>query len=210
MPKSKSKRKTAAASSGKGLSMGAGAAGSGRLNLLLAGLAVVALAAGGWWWWQNQTAEARFMDLAAAGQAALSGVVEEANQGNRHLEAGETHVYAEDFPTSGPHAKTPADTGFYGPGEAPPKIQLVHALEHGHVIAYYDTPGAEALDHLKDWAAHYGGHWDGMLAVPAPRLGSTVVMAAWRKRLDLDPFDPAAAAAFIDAYRGRGPENPVR
>ena len=35
-------------------------------------------------------------------------------------------------------------------------------------------------------------------------------MTAWRKRLRLKTFDASAAAAFIDAYRGRGPENPVR
>ena len=41
-------------------------------------------------------------------------------------------------------------------------------------------------------------------------LGQSVVLTAWAKRLDLDRFDPAPAAAFIDGYRGRGPENPVR
>ena len=34
--------------------------------------------------------------------------------------------------------------------------------------------------------------------------------AAWRRTLTLDPFDGDAGAAFIDAYRGRGPEHPVR
>ena len=28
--------------------------------------------------------------------------------------------------------------------------------------------------------------------------------------LKQDTFDAAGAAAFIDAYRGRGPENPMR
>jgi hypothetical protein len=37
-----------------------------------------------------------------------------------------------------------------------------------------------------------------------------VVLTAWRKILKLDTFEPASAAAFVDAYRGRGPENKVR
>jgi hypothetical protein len=37
-----------------------------------------------------------------------------------------------------------------------------------------------------------------------------VVLTAWRKILKLDSFEPAAAAAFIDTYRGRGPEKRVR
>jgi hypothetical protein len=35
-------------------------------------------------------------------------------------------------------------------------------------------------------------------------------LTAWTKKLSLVQFDEAAAAAFIDAFRGRGLENPVR
>ena len=52
--------------------------------------------------------------------------------------------------------------------------------------------------------------WDGLIASPSPGLGSAVLLNAWTKSLKLEPFDPIAAAAFIDTYRGRGPENPVR
>lgn len=45
---------------------------------------------------------------------------------------------------------------------------------------------------------------------PRPGLGETIILAAWRRTLTLDPFDGDAAAAFIDAYRGRGPEHLVR
>ena len=41
-------------------------------------------------------------------------------------------------------------------------------------------------------------------------LGKSVVLTAWRKILKLDSFEPAAAAAFVDTYRGRGPEKRVR
>ncbi len=41
-------------------------------------------------------------------------------------------------------------------------------------------------------------------------LGSDLVLTAWTKRLRLASFDAPLAAAFVDAYRGRGPEHPVR
>ena len=88
--------------------------------------------------------------------------------------------------------------------------RVVHALEHGHVVVYYDAPGDDVIDTLKDWTRLFGGHWDGLVVVPHRELGQRVVMTAWRKRLDLDSFDAPTAARFIDAYRGRGPERPVR
>jgi hypothetical protein len=102
----------------------------------------------------------------------------------------------------------PIDPGFYTGRQRP--TQLVHSVEHGHIVIYYDAPGADTMSTLKDWTALFGGHWDGVVAVPSSGLGKAVVLTAWRKILKLDSFEPAAAAAFIDTYRGRGPEKRVR
>ena len=75
---------------------------------------------------------------------------------------------------------------------------------------YYDRPGPDAISTLEDWTSLYTGHWDGVIATPSPGLGKAVVLTAWRKKFELERFAPAASAAFIDAFRGRGPENPVR
>ena len=91
-----------------------------------------------------------------------------------------------------------------------PASQLVHAVEHGHIVIYYERPGADALETLANWTALYDGNWDGVVATSMPGLGKKVVLTAWAKRLSLSRFDAAAAAAFIDEYRGRGPENLVR
>ena len=88
--------------------------------------------------------------------------------------------------------------------------RLVHALEHGSVVIYYDTPGDEVMAMIKDWVELYPDRWEGIVGTPLPGLGSTVVLSAWTKALRLDPFEPTVAAAFVDAYRGRGPENPMR
>lgn len=88
--------------------------------------------------------------------------------------------------------------------------QLVHSLEHGNIVVYYDEPTPEAEQALKSWAEQFSGPWDGIVAVPKSGLGESLVLTAWTKKLVQPSFDAAAAASFIDAYRGRGPENPVR
>ena len=50
----------------------------------------------------------------------------------------------------------------------------------------------------------------GIRAIRRPGLEASVILTAWTRVLTLDGFDRDAAAAFIDAYRGRGPEHPVR
>lgn len=178
------------------------------INIILGVIALVAAVAGGLYLWQGVQTGNDFEALAAKGQDALARVETTANGGGGHLSPGQGHSYGEAFPTSGIHGRTPTNPGFYDKGQAP--TQLVHAIEHGHIVIYYENPGEEALGLLKDWASLYGGNWDGVVATPTSGLGPNVVLTAWRKILRLDKFDPAAAAAFIDEFRGRGPENPVR
>ncbi len=213
MPKSRRRKGAKKRAGGSGLH-GAGtiypAAKRRRDIALFAAVVVIAAGVGGYFLWRYLADASEFDALASEGRAALQRVESFASAPNStvHLQPGEVHSYGEAFPTSGPHHRTPTDPGFYD--ESQPAIQLVHALEHGHVVIYYEEPGTEAMKHLEAWAGLFGGHWDGVVVTPKSGLGPKVVLTAWRKRLDLDPFDAAAAAAFVDAYRGRGPENPVR
>jgi hypothetical protein len=207
MAKSKSRRETKK-NSAKAVNWGGQAAGSSRRIDLAVGLAVLAmLIAGGLYWWGNFQSAGDFETLAAQGQAALQRV-KTTPGGGGHLEPGQTQVYAQRFPTSGRHDPVPLDPGFYE--QTQPATKLVHSIEHGHIVIYFDSPGAEAVQHLRDWTALYSGHWDGVIATPAAGLRKVVVLTAWHNSLRLTEFDPAAAAAFIDKFRGRGPENPVR
>ena len=78
------------------------------------------------------------------------------------------------------------------------------------VVIYYDAPTMAVAETLDNWADLFGAPWSGVVMAPKPGLGEIIILAAWRKTLTLDLFDGDAAAAFIDAYRGRGPEHPVR
>jgi hypothetical protein len=208
MPKSRTRKKSAKGKT-KSIDWGVPATkGSGRINLVLGAVALAALVAGGAYFWQLQQTGSAFDALIAEGQPALARVETTADRGGGHLQPGQGHSYDTAFPTSGIHDLVPLDPGFYTEPQRP--TQLVHSAEHGHIVIYYEDPGAEAIAMLKDWASLFGGNWSGVVAVPTSGLGKAVVLTAWRKILKLDAFEPASAAAFVDAYRGRGPENKVR
>lgn len=211
MPKSKSRSKKRRRSAGKGDIPWGGAYPTKKRRRDIAIVAVVLIViggGGGFAWWQSQRAEAAFLTLAAEGQSALARVRTMASAGGGHLNPGQTQIYESRMPTSGIHDRRWIKPGMYDRPQRP--TQLVHAVEHGNVVIYTERPAAGVLETLDGWADLYGGQWNGIVVTTLSGLGETVVLTAWRKRLDLSPFDPAAAAAFIDAYRGRGPENPVR
>ena len=179
-----------------------------RNRAVIAALLAILLFAGGFYWWQSPSGDAEFMALADRGRAALRQVNTDPSDGTVHLAPGQSYRYRSSFPTSGPHDPRWTQAGFHATPQ--PATQLVHALEHGNVVIYYDAPAPEAVDTLKRWARLYRGQWDGVVVTSNSGLGEAIVLTAWNKRLRLARFEPQAAAAFVDAYRGRGPENPVR
>lgn len=209
MPRSKAKRKRAAAPATPVAWGGSVKRRSDRwwnygLGMVVVGV-ILAIAL---WWWQSYRVEHAFLARASAGEEALAAVETMPSEGRAHLEPGQSYAYGSRFPTSGPHAPVPTDPGVYR--EPQPRTELVHALEHGNIVVYYDDPDPAALRTLERWADLYDDEWSGLVVVPEERLGERIVLTAWTRRLELDAFAPEAAAAFIDAYRGRGPEHPVR
>jgi hypothetical protein len=83
-------------------------------------------------------------------------------------------------------------------------------MEHGHIVIFYGDVGDDNLAVIEEWASSWRGNWDGVVAVPRPDLGTGVDLATWTHHIRMESFDAATAAAFMDRYRGRGPENPVR
>ncbi|HYS43379.1 MAG TPA: DUF3105 domain-containing protein [Geobacteraceae bacterium] len=127
------------------------------------------------------------------------------DEGRWHMEPGERWEYRSAPPTSGPHDPKWVRPGFYRKIQPPEK--LVHSLEHGDVVIYYDRPAPDVRATLQKWAQRHPGKWDGVIVAPLPGLGQGIVLTAWRKLLRLDPFDAARAQAFLDAFRGHGPES---
>lgn len=163
----------------------------------------------GFFWWQGQQSAGGFEALAAQGKPGLQArVLTHADAGRGHINMGTPVQYATDPPHLWVHWPNWTNPGFYERPE--PKEKLVHALEHGNVVIYYDQPSAEVLNLIRSWQRRFTGQWDGLVVTPKQGLGQTIELTAWNKLLRLETWDPALAAAFVDAYRVRGPENPVR
>ena len=77
----------------------------------------------------------------AASAASCDAETEEAASGTSdHRQDGERVDYASAPPTSGPHYQVPAPFSrkFYAPDDSPEIERLVHNLEHGYTILWYD------------------------------------------------------------------------
>ena len=179
-----------------------------RPRVLTALAVAVLVAAGAWWWYAGRQAEAVFLAQAQRGKAALSAVVRPPNEGRGHLAPGQSIDYQSDPPTSGVHDPDWIEPGVYESVQR--RTRLVHSLEHGMIVIHYGSPDAATWSTLTGWAELFGSPWSGIVLALKPGLGEELVLTAWNRVLRLERFDADAAAAFIDAYRGRGPENPVR
>lgn len=149
----------------------------------------------------------------AGDEAALGDVQTFDSEGNEHVQQGTEVDYGTSPPTSGAHYAREASAGFYE--ETPPLGNLVHSLEHGFVVVYYDpaaiTPEARAS--LEAFvAAHNDDPWAGVVVAPHPGEDpeAPYVLTAWQQMLRLDGYDAETVQAFLAEYLGRGPENPVR
>ncbi|WP_435196449.1 DUF3105 domain-containing protein [Natronomonas sp. EA1] len=136
------------------------------------------------------------------------------NEGNQHVEAGTEIEWDTSPPTSGPHYSTTVGAGFYT--EPQPLGAVVHTLEHGGVVIYYDpaalTPEAE--ESLRAYAQVHTDTWASVVVMPYPEGtdtgGAAYTLTAWRHMYRMDEYDAETVRAFLAEYLGRGPENPVR
>ncbi|GAB4536129.1 MAG: hypothetical protein Kow0063_21180 [Anaerolineae bacterium] len=166
-----------------------------RLIWLAAGVLTVVLLAGvvGWSVWkQNQPEPGEVVPI----------------QGQQHITPGQSHPpYNSDPPTSGWHYAEPARAGFYDTPLA--DEQLIHNLEHGHVVIFYDcdrladceTVKAELrglVDHFQRWK---------IVAVARENADAAIALTAWGRIDKMDAYDEDRIVAFVRRWRNQGPEN---
>lgn len=201
----------------KQLERGGGSGGlpTGGTLAVAAGLAIVAIAAAYLLFFSGGGGGADAKALNQQGdRTLLSDVQTFESEGRQHLSTGTNVEYQEVPPVSGDHwgPSQVRRAGFYE--EEQPYEALVHNLEHGHVVIYYDpaaiTP--DVKENLKAYASRYSGSWASVVVVPNPQANpeAPYVLTAWRTKLTMDSYDEDTLVAFLSEYLGRGPENPVR
>lgn len=132
-----------------------------------------------------------------------------AKMGSPHIQVQDQHEpYNSDPPTSGPHLAQPAEAGFYD--EALSDEQLVHNLEHGYVVIWYNCSGIEEtacaafkiqIRNLMDRAGSRK-----LIAVPRSSLPGAIAATTWGRLYQPATFDPDDLLTFIKQFRYKAPE----
>ena len=120
-----------------------------------------------------------------------------------HIDDGSVYEeYNSTPPTSGPHWQTPAAAGFFA--ETQPLSQVVHNLEHGQIVVYYQDLDDELSTQLE---AYVGDSQGAILAHPAPEgVDGQMVMTAWTQLQTCDQISSAALDSFRKRFQGKAPE----
>jgi hypothetical protein len=136
----------------------------------------------------------------------LTNVITPPDEGRDHIWPDHPVEYKTMPPTSGPHFPDPTAPGFYT--TRPAFGYLVHSLEHGSVVVYYDpsqlTPEIERS--LKAFIKANSDPEVGIVAVPDADFEYPFILTAWDKMLQLNKYDPQVVRAFLAEFLGRGPE----
>lgn len=133
-----------------------------------------------------------------------------------HVEPGtDPGPYNSDPPTSGRHYAAEYNAGFYDEGspqtaEAYPEGYLVHNLEHGYVVFWYncsllDEAGCTGLKgQIKQVMSDFDG--TKLIAFPRSSLDVTLAMTSWGRIQRFETFDPVLAGTFVRNNRNKAPE----
>jgi hypothetical protein len=135
-----------------------------------------------------------------------------------HAETCGELSYGTNPPSSGSHYGSWPIFKVY---DAPvPRGFLVHAMEHGAVVIGYSCTECDAeveaarllvaelgADPLCCTGPNCTGAPTRLILAPDPRLDTPWAAAAWGFTLVAECFEPDEFRAFVEAHRGRGPEN---
>lgn len=151
----------------------------------------------------------------AASEAGCDEIENHEEEGNQHVPAGTQVEYGTSPPTSGDHFETPADAGFYP--EPIDEESLVHNLEHGQIVIWYDPDSTQQVKDDLQALANSANDPDALpaaqptgpiLAVPYDDVpqGKSYVLTAWTYSQACSSYSLDAINAFREKHQGRSPE----
>ncbi len=124
------------------------------------------------------------------------------DEGRDHLKPGDpAPVYKSVPPTSGIHNPVWAQAGVYS--DNVDVTQLVHSLEHGYIIMYYNGISQDEINNLIN--IQRGDSYK-LIVAPYPNMPYKVALVAWTHRQTCEGVDTATIRSFIDLFRNQGPE----
>lgn len=133
-----------------------------------------------------------------------------------HVTEGEDPgPYNSNPPTSGPHYANEFNAGFYDEADVNslpeyPAGYLVHNLEHGYVIFWYncDLLDEQSCTMLKSQIQSVMDRFNGvkLIAFPWESIEVPVAMTSWGQLGQFEEFDENLATTFVERNRNRAPE----
>ena len=134
---------------------------------------------------------------------------------SQHIDPNAPPSYHTDPPTSGPHFASTLPAGFYEEADLSnlpqyPEGYLVHNLEHGHVILWYncDLLDDAACDQLKAQLQEVVDSFNGtkVVAFPWNSIEVPLVMTSWARMQRFSEFDRDQVVRFVRTNRNQSPE----
>jgi len=121
--------------------------------------------------------------------------------------------YNSDPPPSGRHYADPYEGGFYEEDVAQPAYpegHLVHNLEHGYIIFWYNCAlaGETGCEELKAEIRSVMDQADNfkVIAYPWESTDVPVVLTSWGRMMKFEEFDASLALEFVESNRNKAPE----
>jgi hypothetical protein len=175
--------------------------------VLVAGAVVAAIVV------QRNTEKTAATNYGVSEQAANCGEIQDQDvMAADHIDVGAAHEpYTTNPPTSGPHynspGKGPVQVGFYDDATSAPPEGVVHNLEHGMIVIYYnpDAPAdvIEAIKHAVD------DEPNATVATPWANIegDANLVLTAWGEAQSCEQVSRTVVNAFRTKFQGiAGPE----
>lgn len=123
--------------------------------------------------------------------------------------------YPSNPPAGGPHFAESFNEKFYEESDlatlpAYPEGYLVHSLEHGYVIFWYNCAASPSVDcdalkeSIRNVIAETNG--DKLIAFPWAPLDKPLALTSWGRLLKMDEPDEEVMAKFVRSNRYKAPE----
>lgn len=138
--------------------------------------------------------------------------IQQVDDGRGHVAVGaQGGPYSSVPATSGTHWDTPGTWGVYTQANPAVEDQMVHNLEHGGIVIWYQQSQLADADisALESWVRQQNGTTQ-YKAIVSPwtgqDFGHPIAVTAWDWLLYLDSADLDAVRQFFDAHYGKSPE----
>ena len=173
-----------------------------RRQVVIALLLVAAVAAVAAYVVTSRRADASLRETLTAGSCDVDTESDQISGGDGHVQSPS---YTVDPPAGGDHLSSVARGGVYAGDAVPPEGQLVHALEHGYVVAWHapDLP-AEQVEQLAAFEQRHDGD---VIVAEREGMSTPVAATAWGQRLLCGEVEPAVLDRFAEEHVGNGPED---